>query len=61
MCLKCEQLEEHKKQFDNMKLLLRSLIDMIDEVMDKIVCDNILIEELETPYYCIPEGYSSSD
>ena len=44
MCDKCEKLEEYKKDLDKCKYLLRALIDAIDDLQDKSMCDNIVIE-----------------
>ena len=60
MCIKCEKLEEYKKKLDNCKMLLRSVIDFIDEIEDSIICDNILIEDIDATYiYRLESGYDA--
>lgn len=60
MCIKCEKLREHKKELDNCKLLLRSLIDIIDDIEDSI-CDNVRIEDKDYTYIFPIEDVDNPD
>jgi hypothetical protein len=60
MCIKCEKLEQYKDSLDKCKMMLLAVVDVIDEVMDRVVCDNILIEDQDAVYiFNLEEGYNA--
>jgi len=50
MCINCEKREDYRKILNNCKILLRAVSDFLKEMDDKILCDNILIEDKNCAY-----------
>ena len=61
MCTTCKKLEEYKVILDKCKMMLKCVVDLINEVQDRVICDNILIEDKDVVYVFNLESDNDAD